>query len=86
MNINNVTVGKKVKSICEFAGVPAGTEGVIIEDYGPGFMVAWDLPGRPALPFDMGPLEVAKMYGINPDCPLRDGFDKATELQYLEAV
>jgi len=47
-------------------------------------MVAWDLPDRP-LP-DMTPAEISEMFAINPKCPLRDGFDKETELDFLEAM
>ena len=55
-------------------------EGLIDEDYGTGFMVAWDLPGHPLPPgyskYDGKP---AIQTGI-----LRDGFDKRTELEFLE--
>lgn len=85
MMINDIVIGKRVKSIGELCGVPAGTEGVIIDDYVSGFTVAWDMPSKP-FSVDMTPEEVAKMYAINPDCPLRDGFNKATEMHMLEAV
>lgn len=81
MTQDEVTIGMRVRSLREFAGVPKGTEGVIDEMYDPdGFMVAWDLPGRPLPPsyreYDGRP---AIQTGI-----LRDGFDKQRELQFLE--
>jgi len=77
-----LTVGVRVRSLVPFSGVPKGTEGVIDEDYGTGLMVAWDLLGSP-LPqgyrvYDGRP---AVASGI-----LRDGFDKARELHFLEEV
>lgn len=77
-------VGARVRSLEAYRDVPKGTEGVICEDYGSGVMVAWDLPDRP-LP-DL-PMEcIARMYAVIPQCPLRDGFDKKTELQSLELI
>lgn len=76
-------IGTKVKNIVAFAGVPKGTPGVIVEDYGSGITVAWDLPDKP-YPKDKTPEEVAAMWAIDPECPLRDGFDKQTELSLLE--
>lgn len=84
MNVNQAFVGSKVRTLRSFSGVPLGTVGLIVEDYGTGVMVAWDLPDRP-LP-NMTPREIAELYAINSECPLRDGFDKATELDFLEAV
>ena len=83
MDKNEAIIGTRVKSLVDFAGVPKGTEGVIDEDYyGIGIMVAWDLPDQP-LPknyscYDGKP---AISSGI-----LRDGFDKETELKFLEKV
>lgn len=79
---NGIQVGVRVRTLVDFAGVPKGTEGVVDEDFGSGITVAWDLPDRP-LPagyreYDGRP---AIQTGI-----LRDGFDKATELHFLEAV
>jgi len=85
MNINDIKLGKRVKSVSELSGVPKGTEGVIISDYGSGFMVAWDREENP-YPQDMSPTEVANMFAVNPECPLRDGFDKSTEMHMLEVV
>ena len=73
-------VGTRVRALVEVSDVPKGTAGVIDEDYGRGVMVAWDLPGHP-LPrghqaYDGGP---AVATGI-----LRDGFDKESELHFLE--
>jgi hypothetical protein len=82
MNASELRVGMRVKSLVEFSGVPAGSQGVVDEDYGTGFMVAWDLPGHP-LPAGYTTYEGVPVIqsGIT-----RDGFDKKTELQYLEAV
>lgn len=66
MNPHEALVGAHVKTNVEFSGVPAGTVGVIIEDYGTGVMVQWALQSQPA------------------GWPLRDGFDKKTELQFLD--
>jgi len=82
MKIDEAIVGTRVKTLVNFSGVPKGTEGVIDQDYGKGIMVAWDLPDRP-LPegycqFDGRPSVVT---GI-----LRDGFDKKSELHFLEPI
>jgi len=93
MNINEATIGTRVKTLVDFSGVPKGTEGVIDQDYGTGIMVAWDLPDR-ALPagycqFDGRPA-VATRRGEaprrSPTGILRDGFDKKSELHFLEPV
>ncbi len=84
LNLSEARVGSKVKTVCDFPGVPMDTVGLIVDDYGTGIMVAWDLPDRP-LP-DVTPGEIAAMYAISPKCPLRDGFDKDSELDFLEAV
>jgi hypothetical protein len=82
MTKDQATIGTRVKSLQNFSRIPKGTEGMIDEDYGTGVMIAWDLPSRP-LPkgynaYDGKP---AVATGI-----LRDGFDKETELDYLEEV
>jgi hypothetical protein len=82
MTANEVSVGRRVRSLREFSGVPQGTQGVIDETYSTGVMIAWDLPEHP-LPagyrkYDGKP---AVASGI-----LRDGFDVETELQFLEVV
>ncbi len=82
METKQAIVGQRIKTLREFSGVPAGTEGVIDEDYGTGVTVAWDLPTRP-LPKNW---RYAGQYACHPGVPLRDGFDKETELHYLEAV
>lgn len=78
-------VGRRVKALVNFAGVPKGTEGVIDEFYvignEPGLMVAWDLPGHP-LP------EGYREYDGRPAVAsglLRDGFNHA-ELNLLGLV
>lgn len=82
MTVDEAQVGVRVRSLQPFVSVPKGTEGVIDQDYGPGVMVAWDLPEHPLpdgyVQYDGKP---AIATGI-----LRDGFDKATELEFLELV
>lgn len=86
-----IRVGTRVRSVRAFSGVPEGTEGVVDEDYGPGVMVAWDLPDRP-LPdgYDRLPDGERRPMTTGPDgfeVPLlRDGFGKAEELGFLEVV
>jgi len=79
MKPEDAIIGTRVRSLVDFAGVPAGTEGVIDQDYGSGVMVAWDLPDRPLPPgyraYDGRP---AVRSGL-----LRDGFDKDGELEFL---
>lgn len=82
MKVSEATVGVRIYATRAFSGVPMGTQGVIDEDYGSGVIVAWDLQGHP-LPHGY------KKYDGRPAVAsgiLRDGFDKATELQYLEPV
>ncbi len=80
-----VEIGQPVRASQGFMNVPEGTEGVIIEDYGSGVTVGWNRPGR-RYPFHLQPNEVAQLPAVDPKCPLRDGFDKETELKYLEVV
>ncbi len=82
MLIEEATVGTRVRSLVDFAGVPRGTEGVVDEDYATGVMVAWDLPDRPL------PAGYARYDGRPAVATgrVRDGFDKGTELRYLEVV
>lgn len=82
MYSEQVRIGQRVRSLRPFSGIPIGTEGVIDEDYGTGVMVAWDLPTRP-LPqgYRAHAGESTIRTGI-----LRDGFDKTSELQFLEIV
>lgn len=78
-------LGDKVRAARGFSGVPALTEGYVVEDYGTGITIAWDLPHRP-YPKDMTPQAVGLMWAIDQRCPLRDGFDKETELEFLIKV
>lgn len=78
-------IGDRVQTMREYSGVPKFTEGMIISDYGTGMMVAWDRPQNPILK-DMTPQEIADLPATNPICPLRDGFDKETELPELVLV
>lgn len=82
MTESEARIGRRVLTLRDFAGVPAGTEGVIDEDYGTGVMIAWDLPNRP-LPAGY------KVYDGQPTILsgiTRDGFDKKDELVFLETV
>jgi len=87
MTIEQASIGARVRSLRAFVGVPAGTEGIIDEDYGTGVTVAWDFPpnsphGRPLPPgYRAYDGRWAVVSGI-----LRDGFDKTAELGFLEAV
>lgn len=85
MEIKHIKIGQRVKTLRPWSGVPNGTEGIIIQDYGTGIWVAWDLPDRP-YPWWMTPQEVALMYAVHPQCPHRDGFNKERELHYLDVV
>ena len=82
MNIAQAVVGCRLRSLRSFSGVPQGTEGVIDEDYGTGVMVAWDLPNGPLPP---GYRRYDGRWAIESGI-LRDGFDKDTELDLLEAI
>jgi len=76
-------VGDLVRTLVDFPGVPKGTLGVVDEDYGSGIMVAWNLSERPLPP------NYTRYNGVPacvPGSPLRDGFDKRTELHFLEIV
>jgi len=78
-------IGQKVKNNRAFSGVPEGTEGYVVEDYGSGVTIAWDLPHRP-YPHEFTYEQVAEMWAVDPTCPLRDGFDKETELEFLTLI
>lgn len=82
MKLEDVKIGQRVKTLLAFAGIPQYTEGVIDENYGSGIMVAWDYP-QGILPvdyraYDGKPAIMSKI--------VRDGFDKQSELQFLEVV
>ena len=82
MNLDQAKIGTRVKSNVEFCSVPLGTQGVIDEDYGLGIMIAWDFPDQP-LPFGY------RAYDGRPAIAshiLRDGFNKETELKFLDVV
>ena len=84
MTIAQAIIGTRVRSTRDFVDVPKGTEGVVVSDYGTGVMVGWHLPDTEgALPANWK--DFAEAWAIN--CPfLRDGFDKRTELHWLEVV
>lgn len=79
-------VGNRVRSLRDFAGVPKGSEGFVIEHYNlsgvGGVTIGWDLPNHP-FPKEKSMEEVAEMYAINPKCPIRDSFSPE-ELIFLE--
>ncbi len=85
MDKNKARVGTRVKSLRDFSGVPKGTQGIIDEDYGNGVMVAWDKEDRP-LPSGWTDFESSKNQSPRHEWPLRDGFEKETELQFLEEI
>jgi len=85
MNKSDIRIGREVKTNTGFSGVPEGTHGFIIEDYGTGITIGWDKPDR-KYPRNLPPETIAQLPATDPQCPLRDGFDKETELQYLEVV
>ena len=82
MTRDQATVGTRIRSLANFSGVPLGTEGVVDEDYGTGVTIAWNLPDQP-LPegYRAWDGRSAISSGI-----LRDGFDKETELHFLQVV
>jgi hypothetical protein len=85
MKIEEAIVGTKVVSLVDFCGVPKGTIGIIDEEYENknGIVVAWDLPDRP-LP--IGYTKYNNKLAIHRGQPLRDGFNKQTELKYLQVL
>jgi hypothetical protein len=85
MMVEQAKLNVRVKTLVEWSGVPIGTQGVIDEDYGTGVTVAWDLPFgivKPGYRFD---IKDPKTWPFNTGI-CRDGFDKETELQFLEVV
>jgi hypothetical protein len=46
MNVEQAKIGAWVRSLVEFSGVPCGTVGIIVEDYGSGVTVEWSLLAR----------------------------------------
>ncbi len=82
MTRDEIRIGQRVKALRDFVSVAKGTEGVIDADYGTGIMIAWDLP-ESRLPHGYAEYDgkPAVATGI-----LRDGFDKVTELEFLEVV
>ncbi len=82
MHRSDIRIGCRVRSLVDFAGIPRGTEDIVDEDFGMGITVAWDLPDQPLPPgYRAYDGRLAIQTGI-----LRDGFDKARELQFLEVV
>jgi hypothetical protein len=46
MSIDQAKLGARVRSTRDFVGVPRGTQGVIVEDYGSGITIRWDKEGE----------------------------------------
>lgn len=84
MTKEEIKIGARVVALESFADVPKGTEGIIIDNYGTGIMVAWDKPDKP-YPQGKTPFEVNAMFAVNHLCPLRDGFGM-DELDYLAVM
>ena len=82
MEASKANIGQMVKTNQYFHGVPPGTTGVICHDDGDRLVIAWYLCEKP-LP-NLTPASIAELSDDDPQCPLRDGLDKATELQYLD--
>ena len=80
MTKKEIKIGSKVKSLTHFVNINIEQEGIIVEDYGTGILIAW----KP-LPINKTPQEIAKMFAVNPECPDRDGFGY-DELKYLEVI
>jgi len=83
MNEQDAIIGTRVRSLCEFSGVPKGTEGVIDQDYETGIMVAWDKPNPTSAALPEGYNQFDGRPAIQSNI-LRDGFDKKAELKFLE--
>ncbi len=83
MQIQPIKIGKRVKSLVDFAGVPKGTQGVVDEHWqsseGIAIMVAWDLLERP-LPKNYSSYNMNNNGNI-----LRDGFTPK-EFKELEEI
>lgn len=87
MTSDQAKIGTRVRSVQPLFAIPIGTEGVIDEEYSlhsgaSGVMVAWSFPDDPL------PQGYARYDGRSflQSGILRDGFDKATELHFLEVV
>ena len=81
MTTHEACIGTRVRTNVALSGIPRWSEGVIDEDYGTGVMVAWDLPGRPL------PSGYRSHQGVGAEAGiLRDGFDKVSELHFLQVV
>ena len=85
MRPSDATIGARVLLRNERACVPIGTVGVIIDEWGSGITVAWDLPERP-YPYDLPPSAVARLPANNPLWPERDGFYRGKQLDELALI
>jgi hypothetical protein len=75
-------VGQWVSASQDYSGVPKFTRGIIVEDYGTGLTVAWDRPDTP-IPRYLTCTEISELPASHYNAPLRDGFDKETEVSSL---
>jgi hypothetical protein len=85
MTKDEAIVGTQVKSLVPFFNIPKGSIGIIDEDYHYGVMVAWDIPKGILKRTPRFDLKDPKTWGIRTGV-IRDGFDKETELQFLEVI
>ncbi len=47
MLASEATVGARVRTRMRWPGVPEGSEGMIVQAYEGGYLIAWDLADRP---------------------------------------
>ena len=81
MRVEDAVVGNWVRTNVDFATVPAGTVGLICEDYKTGVMIAWEYDGY------VPTMATANLPLIHRNAPReRDGFDKTRELRFLDLV
>ncbi len=80
------TIGTKVKATVDFPDVPRDTPGVVVGDYGTGVLVAWRTPDKEGHIAKLTPEEIGALPALDYRCPIRDGFDKESELELLEII
>ncbi len=85
MKTSEAIVGAQVQTMRAWSGVPIDTKGVIVEHYGTGVTVAWDLPDRPLPNVPPEEMTFEAMPAIRPESPLRDGF-ALDELHHLAKI
>lgn len=80
MTTDQIRIGQWVTNNVAFSNVPIYSRGIIDFDYGTGVEVVWDLEDW-KIPENYMSMSVTERKKIR---LLRDGFDKETELQYLD--